>query len=84
MDSSTLTAPIAPNYRGVSWRSRRPLDAALDRERGLSTGDSRPIESLTYGNLSAILVHRHDPDLAVEHARRVACTSSVSVQMIAQ
>jgi hypothetical protein len=86
VDPSTLTAPIAPNYRGVSWDiSGDRLTLRWDRERGLSMGDTGdPIVSVTYGNLSAISLYTGTLQTgAPKSLATLLGTSAITVQMTA-
>jgi hypothetical protein len=85
VDSSTLTAPIAPNYRGVSWEiSGSSVTLKWDRERGLSASDTAdPIESVSYGGLDSVMVYTGTlPNSPASSLADLLGVASLDVQMV--
>jgi hypothetical protein len=87
VDAGALTAPIPPAYRGVSWDiAGDRLTLKWDREHGLTTSDTGDsINSVTYGNLSAITLYTGtSPTSPAATLDVLLGMSSISVQMVAQ
>lgn len=87
VDAGSLMAPIAPAYRGVSWEiAGDRLTLKFDRERALTTSDTAdPINSVTYGNLSAITLYTGtSPTSPAVTLDVLLGVSSISAQMVAQ
>jgi hypothetical protein len=88
VDSTTLTDPIAPSYRGVTFEiSGDRLTLKWDRERGLTTSDtSDPIVRVTYAGLSAIVLYTgtlpSSPSRTL--AQLLGGTDSLEAQLVAE
>jgi hypothetical protein len=87
VDSASLTAPIPPGYRGVSWEiSGDRLTLKWNREAGLSKSDTAdPIMSVTYGNLNAIQIYTATNTTSpASTLATLLGSASISAQMVAQ
>lgn len=87
VNAADLAAPVASGYRGVSWEiSGDRLTLNWNRETGLKVSDTGdPINTVTYGNLSAITLYTGTlPTSPASTLDVLLGVPSLTAQMVAQ